>query len=58
METDQLLKVIKMAKFVQKAKKSDVIEAYGFDWFKIVKVDGGFMLFSDANDYKLWKNQK
>lgn len=47
-----------MAKFVQKAKKSDVIEAYGFDWYKIVRVDGGFMLFSDANDYNLWKNQK
>ena len=46
-----------MAKFVQKAKKSDVIEAFGFDWYKIVKVDGGFMLFSDANDYKIWKSQ-
>ena len=47
-----------MAKFVQKAKKSDVTEAYGFDWFKIVKVEGGYLLFSDANDYKIQKTKK
>ena len=47
-----------MAKFVQKAKKSDVTEAYGFDWFKIVKVKGGYMLFNDVDDYKVWKAQK
>ena len=47
-----------MAKFVQKAKKSDVTEAYGFDWYKIVKVEGGYMLFNSVNDYKTWKLQK
>ena len=47
-----------MAKFVQKAKKSDVTEAYGFDWYKIVKVEEGYMLFNSVNDYKTWKSQK
>lgn len=47
-----------MVKFVQKAKKSDVIEAYGRDWYKIVKVEGGYMLFNSVNDYKTWKSQK
>ena len=45
-------------KFAQKTSRQDVVEAYGFDWYKIVKVDGGYMLFESQQEYKAWKNQK
>ena len=45
-------------KFIQKTSGEDAIEAYGFDWYKIIKVDGGYMLFESPQEYKVWKNQK
>ena len=45
-------------KFAQKTTRKDVIEAYGFDWYKILKVDGGYMLFESVQEYKMWKKQR
>lgn len=46
-----------MTKFVQCKTKADVIEKYGHDWFKIIKVDGGYMLFDTRQDYQTWIKQ-
>ena len=35
-------------KFAQKTSRQDVVDAYGFDWYKIVKVDGGYMHPAEA----------
>ena len=45
-------------KFVQCKTKREFIEACGFDWVKIVKVEGGYIGFSTIDKYKTWKGQK
>lgn len=47
-----------MIKFVTAKTKTDVTSQYGFDWAKIVKVDGGYMLFDTITAYKTWVAQK
>lgn len=45
-------------KFTAKKTSADVVEAFGFDWYKIVKVDGGYMLFESREEYETWRRQK
>ena len=44
--------------FLNVKTKSEVTERKGKDWYKIVKVDGGYMLFETRIEYETWKKQK
>lgn len=45
-------------KIVHCNTKSEFIEAAGFDWYKIKKVDGGYIGFNSKQEFDTWKNQK
>ena len=45
-------------KFTTKKTRAEVVEAFGSDWHKIVKVDGGYMLFEAHGEYETWRRQK
>ncbi len=45
-------------KFIPCKTRKEFIAAAGFDWYKIVKVDGGYIGFNSVNEYKTWRNQK
>jgi len=47
-----------MAKFVEAKTKAEAKQSAGFDWSKIVKVSGGYMMFETMDEYKTWKNQR
>lgn len=47
-----------MAKFVKAKTKAEAQQIAGFDWSKIVKVCGGYMMFPTMAEYKTWKNQR
>ena len=38
--------------------RKEAFQIVGFDWYKVVKVSGGWMFFNDANEYNTWRNQK
>ena len=38
--------------------RTEFTEAAGYDWFKIVKVDGGYIGFDSEDEYRTWKGQK
>lgn len=44
--------------FVQAESKKEATSQKGFDWAKIVKVDGGYAFFESITEFKIWKNQK
>ena len=44
--------------FVDAKTRQEVTDRKGFDWAKIVKVEGGYALFETLTDYKVWKGQK
>jgi hypothetical protein len=43
-------------RFIHCNTKKEFTEAAGFDWFKIVKVEGGYIGFNTQGDYMVWKN--
>lgn len=45
-------------KFIACKSKRDFVNAAGFDWTKIVKVEGGYIGFSTVAEYGAWKAQK
>ena len=45
-------------KFISAKTRAEVIERMGFDWYKIVKVEGGYMLFETRGAYQTWRAQK
>lgn len=45
-------------KFIACKSKRDFADAAGFDWAKIVKVEGGYIGFNSVAEYKTWKAQK
>ena len=45
-------------KFIACKTKAEFTQAAGFDWAKIVKVDGGYIGFGSLREYETWKNQK
>jgi hypothetical protein len=45
-------------KFIACNNKSEFVEAAGFDWYKILKVDGGYIGFTSQQEYQTWLNQK
>jgi hypothetical protein len=47
-----------MTKFVHVETKAEVYERIGRDWYKIVKVDGGYAAFETRQDYETWRKQK
>ena len=47
-----------MEKVVEAKTKAEAQQIAGFDWSKIVKVCGGYMMFGTTADYKTWKNQR
>ena len=36
----------------------EAVQAKGFDWYKIVKVEGGYRFFETALQYNIWKAQR
>lgn len=46
-----------MIKFVKAETWTDVVERFGVDWYKIVKVDGCWVLFNDRKEYEAWKKK-
>lgn len=44
-------------KFIHCKTRQQFTDAAGFDWAKIVKVDGGYMGFNTIEEYKTWKAQ-
>lgn len=45
-------------KFIARKTKAEFQQAAGFDWAKIVKVDGGYIGFSTIQEYETWRKQK
>lgn len=45
-------------KFIHCKTKREFTEAAGFDWYKIIKVEGGYTGFNSRQEYQTWKNQK
>lgn len=45
-------------KFIACKSKQAFVEAAGFDWAKIVKVEAGYIGFNSLAEYKTWKAQK
>ena len=45
-------------KFVACKSRQQFIAAAGADWYRIVKVDGGYMGFANVSEYKTWQAQK
>ena len=45
-----------MVKTIAAKTRAEAIERMGHDWYKIVKVEGGYKFFEYANDYTIWKN--
>ena len=45
-------------KVIHCKSRSEFVEAAGFDWAKIVKVEGGYIGFESMAEYKTWKAQK
>ena len=47
-----------MHKFVVAKNKAEVTERFGFDWYRIVRVEGGYLLFETRAAYDTWRKQK
>lgn len=47
-----------MHKFVVAKNKAEVAERCGYDWYKVVKVTGGYLLFETRAAYDTWRKQK
>lgn len=45
-------------KLIYCKSKADFIESAGRDWYKIVKVDGGYIGFDNRTEYNVWRKQK
>ena len=47
-----------MSKFVDAKNRAELAERVGRDWARVVKVEGGYMVFDTLDDYRTWKGQK
>ena len=44
-------------KFVPCNTRKEFLAAAGDDWYKVIKVEGGYLGFTTMVDYKTWRNQ-
>lgn len=49
---------MKFVPYAECKTKAELNQRMGFDWAKIVRVDGGWMLFDTIQAWKTWRNQK